>query len=82
MSVGSRNALPPAVVASLVLGARLDLVRSNAIKVWVILLYTSVALAIFLGSGLVDLAVAAVITAAAAAARMAGCLCGRTSTSR
>lgn len=41
-------------LAALVLGLRLDLVRANAVKVWVILGYTVLSIGIFLYSGRID----------------------------
>jgi hypothetical protein len=42
------------LLAGLVLGAGLDLVRANALKVFIILLYTPIALGIFMLNGQVD----------------------------
>ncbi|MFH2143904.1 MAG: sulfite exporter TauE/SafE family protein [Bacteroidota bacterium] len=42
------------LLAGLVLGAGLDLVKANAIKVWIIMLFTIFALAIFIYHGQVD----------------------------
>jgi len=41
------------LLAALVMGAGLDLVRANAIKVWIVLLYSPVALAVFMANGAV-----------------------------
>jgi uncharacterized membrane protein YfcA len=39
------------LLAALVMGVGLDLVRANAIKVWIVLLYSPVALAVFMANG-------------------------------
>ncbi len=41
------------LLAALVMGAGLDLVKANAIKVWIVLLYSPVALAVFMANGAV-----------------------------
>ncbi len=42
------------LLTALVLGAGLDLVRANAVKVWIVLLYTVFALAVFVMNGAVN----------------------------
>ncbi|MBK9291652.1 MAG: sulfite exporter TauE/SafE family protein [Bacteroidetes bacterium] len=42
------------LLAALVMGAGLDLVKANALKVWIVLLYSPVALTVFLANGAVD----------------------------
>lgn len=42
------------LLAALVAGAGFDLIRANALKVWVVLLYTVFALAVFVGNNAVD----------------------------
>lgn len=51
------------LIATLVLGLRLDLVRANAVKVWVVFGYTVVALAVFAWGNLIDLEVGLVVAA-------------------
>ncbi|HMM10969.1 MAG TPA: sulfite exporter TauE/SafE family protein [Bacteroidales bacterium] len=41
------------LLAALVMGAGLDLVKANAVKVWIVLLYSPVALAVFIANGAV-----------------------------
>lgn len=60
------------IIAALVLGAKLDLVRTNAVKVWVVLGYTAFALAIFVWQGQVDFAVGLVVATGQAAGGVIG----------